>query len=234
MTEVLRADALTRVFAAPGGDVTAVRDVDLALSAGELVVVTGRSGSGKTTLLTMLGGLDRPTSGRVLLDGRDLADGDTGHVLGERIASIFQTSGLLPVLSAAENVEVPLRIRRTPVAEREQRVARALTAVGLAEHARQRPSELSGGQQQRVGIARALVMDPAVLIADEPTAQLDSETGAQIMDLIAGLVHERGTAAIVATHDPAMLTRADRVLDLHDGALRELGARALAARTGRH
>ncbi|MBS1896270.1 MULTISPECIES: ABC transporter ATP-binding protein [unclassified Microbacterium] len=234
MTEVLRADALTRVFAAPGGDVTAVRDVDLALSAGELVVVTGRSGSGKTTLLTMLGGLDRPTSGRVLLDGRDLADGDTGHVLGERIASIFQTSGLLPVLSAAENVEVPLRIRRTPVAEREQRVARALTAVGLAEHARQRPSELSGGQQQRVGIARALVMDPAVLIADEPTAQLDSETGAQIMDLIAGLVHERGTAAIVATHDPAMLTRADRVLDLHDGVLRELGARALAARTGRH
>ncbi|MBN9155986.1 ABC transporter ATP-binding protein [Microbacterium sp.] len=234
MTEVLRADALTRVFAAPGGDVTAVRDVDLALSAGELVVVTGRSGSGKTTLLTMLGGLDRPTSGRVLLDGRDLADGDTGHVLGERIASIFQTSGLLPVLSAAENVEVPLRIRRTPVTEREQRVARALTAVGLAEHARQRPSELSGGQQQRVGIARALVMDPAVLIADEPTAQLDSETGAQIMDLIAGLVHERGTAAIVATHDPAMLTRADRVLDLHDGVLRELGARALAARTGRH
>lgn len=234
MTEVLRADALTRVFAAPGGDVTAVRDVDLALSAGELVVVTGRSGSGKTTLLTMLGGLDRPTSGRVLLDGRDLVDGDTGHVLGERIASIFQTSGLLPVLSAAENVEVPLRIRRTPVAEREQRVARALTAVGLAEHARQRPSELSGGQQQRVGIARALVMDPAVLIADEPTAQLDSETGAQIMDLIAGLVHERGTAAIVATHDPAMLTRADRVLDLHDGVLRELGARALAARTGRH
>ena len=234
MTEVLRADALTRVFAAPGGDVTAVRDVDLALSAGELVVVTGRSGSGKTTLLTMLGGLDRPTSGRVLLDGRDLADGDTGHVLGERIASIFQTSGLLPVLSAAENVEVPLRIRRTPVTEREQRVARALTAVGLAEHARQRPSELSGGQQQRVGIARALVMDPAVLIADEPTAQLDSETGAQIMDLIAGLVHERGTAAIVATHDPAMLTRAVRVLDLHDGVLRELGARALAARTGRH
>nr|MBS1899499.1 ABC transporter ATP-binding protein [Actinomycetota bacterium] len=234
MTEVLRADALTRVFAAPGGDVTAVRDIDLALSAGELVVVTGRSGSGKTTLLTMLGGLDRPTSGRVLLDGRDLADGDTGHVLGERIASIFQTSGLLPVLSAAENVEVPLRIRRTPVAEREQRVARALTAVGLAEHARQRPSELSGGQQQRVGIARAVVMDPAVLIADEPTAQLDSETGAQIMDLIAGLVHERGTAAIVATHDPAMLTRADRVLDLHDGVLRELGARALAARTGRH
>ena len=234
MSDVLRAEGVTRVFPAPGGDVTAVRDADLAVAAGELVVVTGRSGSGKTTLLTMLGGLDRPTTGRVLLDGRDLADGDTSHVLGERIASILQTSGLLAVLTAAENVEAPLRIRRTPVAEREERVTRALEAVGLAEHARQRPAELSGGQQQRVGIARALVMDPAVLIADEPTAQLDSETGAQIMDLIAGLVHERGTAAIVATHDAAMLTRADRVLELHDGVLHELGPRALAAKTGRN
>ncbi|MBS1672379.1 MAG: ABC transporter ATP-binding protein [Actinobacteria bacterium] len=234
MSVVLRAEGVTRVFPAPGGDVTAVREVDLAVSAGELVVITGRSGSGKTTLLTMLGGLDRPTSGRVLLDDRDLAAGDASHVLGERIASIFQTSGLLPVLSASENVEVPLRIRRTPVAEREQRVTRALEAVGLADHARQRPAELSGGQQQRVGIARALVMDPAVLIADEPTAQLDSETGAQIMDLIAGLVHTRGTAAIVATHDAAMLTRADRVLDLHDGVLHELGPRARAAKTGTH
>ena len=234
MSDVLRAEGVTRVFSAPGGDVTAVRDADLAVAAGELVVVTGRSGSGKTTLLTMLGGLDRPTAGRVLLDGRDLADGDTSHVLGERIASIFQTSGLLAVLTAAENVEVPLRIRRTPVAEREERVIRALEAVGLADHARQRPAELSGGQQQRVGIARALVMDPAVLIADEPTAQLDSETGAQIMDLIAGLVHERGTAAVVATHDAAMLTRADRVLELHDGVLHELGPRALAAKTGRN
>lgn len=232
MIEVLRAEGLTRVFAAPGGDVTAVREVDLTVSAGELVVITGRSGSGKTTLLTMLGGLDRPTRGRVLLDEHDISTGDASHLLGERIASIFQTAGLLPVLSAAENVEVPLRIRRTAVAEREQRVNRALEAVGLAEHARQRPAELSGGQQQRVGIARALVMDPAVLIADEPTAQLDSETGAQIMDLIAGLVHERGTAAVVATHDAAMLTRADRVLDLHDGVLHELGPRALAAKTG--
>ncbi|MDQ4212587.1 ABC transporter ATP-binding protein [Microbacterium capsulatum] len=233
MTAVLRAEGVTRVFPSPAGDVTAVRDADLAVSAGELVVVTGRSGSGKTTLLTMLGGLDRPTEGRVLLDDRDLSGGgDASGVLGERIASIFQTSGLLPVLSASENVEVPLRIRRVPVADREERVRRALDAVGLAEHARQRPAELSGGQQQRVGIARALVMDPAVLIADEPTAQLDSETGAQIMDLIAGLVHQRGTAAVVATHDAAMLTRADRVLELHDGVLHELGPRALAAKLG--
>lgn len=223
MTAVLRAEALSRVFRSAGGDVTAVRDADLAVEAGELVAVAGRSGAGKTTLLTMLGGLDTPTNGRVLVDGTDLADPstDVAALRGSRIASIFQTAGLIPVLSAAENVEVPLRIRRVNAAERDRRVAQALRDVGLEDHARQRPGELSGGQQQRVGIARALVMTPAILLADEPTAQLDSETGAQIMDLIAQLVHHRGTAAVVATHDAAMLARADRVLELHDGVLRE-------------
>jgi putative ABC transport system ATP-binding protein len=223
MTAVLRAESLSRVFRSAGGDVVAVREADLAVEAGELVAVAGRSGAGKTTLLTMLGGLDAPTEGRVLVDGMDLAAPSTDvHALrGSRIASIFQTAGLIPVLSAAENVEVPLRIRRVDPAERDRRVAQALRDVGLEEHARQRPGELSGGQQQRVGIARALVMAPGILLADEPTAQLDSETGAQIMDLIAQLVHHRGTAAVVATHDAAMLERADRVLELHDGVLRE-------------
>ena len=169
----------------------------------------------------MLGGLDRPTSGRVELDGVDLASlgGGVADVLGVRIASVFQSFGLIAVLSAAENVEVPLRIRRVPAAERRQRVAAALAAVGLADHAEQRPAELSGGQQQRVGLARALVGDPGVLLADEPTGQLDSETGATIMKLIAGFVHQRGMAAIVATHDPAMMAMADRVIELHDGRL---------------
>lgn len=218
----MRAEALSRVFPSAGGDVTAVREAELSIQAGELVVVAGRSGAGKTTLLTMLGGLDRPTSGRVLVDGADLADPatDVAALRGSRIASIFQTSGLISVLSAAENVEVPLRIRRVDPAERDRRVAEALRDVGLEDHARQRPGELSGGQQQRVGIARALVMAPGILLADEPTAQLDSETGAQIMNLIVRLVHERGTAAIVATHDQAVLERADRVLELHDGMLR--------------
>jgi putative ABC transport system ATP-binding protein len=221
MTAVLRAEGVTRIFKTPAGDVTAVAGVDLEVAAGELVVIRGRSGSGKTTLLTMLGGLDRPTSGRVELDGRDLAKfgGDLAGVLGARIASVFQSFGLIGVLSAAENVEVPLRIRRVAPAEREQRVAAALAAVGLTGHAAQRPGELSGGQQQRVGLARALVSDPGILLADEPTGQLDSETGATIMNLIAGFVHQRGMAAIVATHDPAMIARADRVLDLHDGRL---------------
>ena len=221
---MLRAEALTKIFPSPGGDVHAVRGIDLDVRAGELVVVKGRSGSGKTSLLMMLGALDTPTSGRVVIDGHDVTDPttDVADLLGHRVASIFQTSGLIPVLSAAENVEVPLRVRRTPPAERAERVAAALAAVGLADHAKQRPGELSGGQQQRVGIARALVMNPGLLLADEPTAQLDSETGEQIMDLIASLVHERGTAAIVATHDPAMMKRADRVLELHDGLLRDV------------
>ena len=222
MSAVLRAEGLSRTFASAGGDVVAVREAELAVEPGELVVIAGRSGAGKTTLLTMLGGLDRPTAGRVLVDGVDLADPktDVAALRGSRIASIFQTAGLIPVLSAAENVEVPLRIRRTEPAERDRRVADALRDVGLEDHARQRPGELSGGQQQRVGIARALVMSPGILLADEPTSQLDSETGGQIMELIARLVHDRGTAAVVATHDAAMFARADRVLELHDGVLR--------------
>jgi len=221
MTAVLRAVGVTRVFPGPAGDVTAVGGVDLEVNAGELVVIRGRSGSGKTTLLTMLGGLDRPTTGRIELDGVDLASLGAGvaDVLGVRIASVFQSFGLIGVLSAAENVEVPLRIRKVPPAERQQRVAGALAAVGLSDHLNQRPAELSGGQQQRVGLARALVGDPGILLADEPTGQLDSETGATIMKLIAGFVHQRGMAAIVATHDPAMVAMADRVIELHDGRL---------------
>jgi putative ABC transport system ATP-binding protein len=209
------------VFRSAAGDVSAVRDVDLEVGEGELVVIRGRSGSGKTTLLTMLGGLDTPTSGRVELDGADLASlrGGVADVLGVRIASVFQSFGLIAVLSAAENVEVPLRIRKVPPTERRQRVAAALAAVGLEGHSEQRPAELSGGQQQRVGLARALVGDPGILLADEPTGQLDSETGATIMKLIAGFVHQRGMAAIVATHDPAMMAMADRVIELHDGRL---------------
>ncbi len=217
---VLQAIGLTRVYRTPAGDVHAVRGVDLEVGAGELVAIRGRSGAGKSTLLTMLGGLDQPSAGRVEVDGTDLYGPEGAAMLGTRVASVFQGFGLVPILSAAENVEMPLRIRRADPGERARRVSEALTAVGLADHTAQRPAELSGGQQQRVAIARALVADPAVLLADEPTGQLDSETGAQIMTLIARLVHERGTAAVVATHDPAMLARADRVLELHDGRLR--------------
>ncbi|GAA4731830.1 ABC transporter ATP-binding protein [Isoptericola chiayiensis] len=223
-TTVLRCTDVTRTFGRGTGEVHALRGVSLAVAAGELVVVRGPSGSGKTTLLNVLGGLDVPTSGRVRLGERELTTADPDEVLAARrdeVGYVFQSFGLVPVLSAAENVEVPLRLRRTPAGERAARVAEALDRVGLAGHADQRPDELSGGQQQRVGIARALVARPRVLLADEPTGQLDSATGRRVMDLLRELVHDDGVAAVVTTHDPELVARADRVLDLHDGLLRD-------------
>lgn len=222
MAPILTASGVSRVFGSGSTEVHAVTDVSLSLELGELVLLRGPSGSGKTTLLNLLGGLDRPTAGTVALDGVELSTASEDQLAGIRrrdIGFVFQSFALLPVLSAAENVEVPLRIIRTPAQEREERVRTLLEAVGLAEHANQRPYELSGGQQQRVGIARALANRPRVLIADEPTGQLDSGTATQMMALIAALVHEQGVAAIVSTHDPRMAEYADRVLQLHDGKL---------------
>ncbi len=220
---LLAAERVSRVFTTGAGDVHALTDVSLEVTKGELVVVRGPSGSGKTTLLNLLGGLDRPTSGRVLLgDGRELSalpEKEVLEVRRTRIGYVFQSFGLIPVLSAAENVEIPLRLLELDPAERESRVAAALELVGLSGHVRQRPYELSGGQQQRITIARALAGDPEILIADEPTGQLDSATAATIMELIQELTHARGLAAVVSTHDPVLMQRADRVVELHDGAL---------------
>lgn len=218
---LLTAESVSRVFTTGAGDVHALTDVSMEVPRGQLVVVRGPSGSGKTTLLNLLGGLDRPTSGRVLLgDGRELSalpEKDVLEVRRTRIGYVFQSFGLIPVLSAAENVEIPLRLLETDPAEREERVAAALELVGLSDHVRQRPYELSGGQQQRVGIARALVAEPEVLIADEPTGQLDSRTAATIMELLQELTRARGLAAVVSTHDPVLIQRADHVLTLRDG-----------------
>jgi putative ABC transport system ATP-binding protein len=219
----LRAESVTRVFETRGEAVHAVQDVSLEVRPGELLVVTGPSGAGKTTLLNLLGGLDRPTSGRVLLGDDELSalgEDALAAVRRDRLGYVFQSFGLIPVLSAAENVEVPLRLQRMPAAERNARVAESLELVGLAGHAAQRPYELSGGQQQRVGIARALAARPQLLLADEPTGQLDSGTAATVMDLIGELVHARGVAAVVTTHDAALVRRADRVLELHDGRVK--------------
>ena len=203
--------------------VAALAGIDIEVHAGELTVVTGPSGSGKTTLLNLLGGLDRPTSGTVVLDdGRVLSALPEAEALAarrQRVGYVFQTFGLIPVLSAAENVEVPLRLARVDPAERAARVEAILDRVGLSRHSRQRPHELSGGQQQRVGVARALVGEPDILIADEPTGQLDSDTAATIMDLIVELTRERGLASVVSTHDPLLIQRADRVVRLLDGAI---------------
>jgi putative ABC transport system ATP-binding protein len=215
----------------PSGDsvVHALRGIDLRVARGQLVAVRGRSGSGKTTLLNLLGGLDRPTSGRVVVDGLEISSlGERQLVEARRrvVAFIFQAFGLVPILSAAENVEVPLRLVSTPGRERDERVAELLDLVGLGERARHRPHELSGGEQQRVAIARALANRPRLLLADEPTGQLDSETGHRIMALLRNVVRREGITAIVATHDPMMLDVADRVLELRDGHLVEPGAAA--------
>lgn len=214
---------LHRTFGSGANEVHALVGVDIDVFSGRLTVVTGPSGSGKTTLLNLLGGLDRPTSGQVLLDSTTVLSGlDEDELLATRrtrIGYVFQGFGLIPVLSAAENVEVPLRLNRTDPTERDARVAAILERVGLARHARQRPQELSGGQQQRVGVARALVAEPDILIADEPTGQLDSDTAASVMDLIVELTHERGLASVISTHDPLLIAKADAVVRLLDGAV---------------
>jgi ABC-type antimicrobial peptide transport system, ATPase component len=219
---VLEATGLARTFGTGESAVHAVADVDLAVAAGELVVVRGRSGAGKTTLLELLGGLQRPDAGSVLLSGEDLAGLDPDRLAALRsreLGTVVQSFDLIPVLSAAENVEVPLRIARVAPADRDARVAELLGLVGLGTHAAQRPAELSGGQQQRVAIARALAARPRLLLADEPTGQLDSETAASVMGLLRELVDATGLAAVVTTHDPRVAAFADRVLEMHDGRL---------------
>ncbi|WP_030422539.1 ABC transporter ATP-binding protein [Streptomyces sp. NRRL F-5065] len=204
--------------------VHALRGVSFEVPHGELVALKGRSGSGKTTLLNIVGGLDAPDAGRVEVDGADLARLDEDGLLAlrrDRVGFVFQSFGLLPVLTAAENVGVPMRLRRTPPREREERVALLLSLVGLADHAAQPPGELSGGQQQRVAVARALANEPALLIADEPTGQLDAETGRAVMELLRAVVRSEGLTALVATHDATLLGLADRVLELRDGTITE-------------
>ena len=211
---------LSRTYGSGPSTVHALREVSFDVAPGEMVAVVGRSGSGKTTLLNLLGGLDRPDSGTVRVDGTEvttLDDDELSRLRRETVSYIFQTFGLMPPLTAAENVGVPLRLRRTPVPEREERVALLLDLVGLREHAEQRPAELSGGQQQRVAIARALAGSPRLLIADEPTGQLDAETGLAVMALLRAVVESEGLTAVVATHDPVMRSLADRVLTIADG-----------------
>ncbi|MFI0484026.1 ABC transporter ATP-binding protein [Actinomadura sp. 9N215] len=217
-------EALTRTFRTGDVEVQALRGASFTVAAGELVAIKGRSGSGKTTLLNLIGGLETPDGGAVRVNGGDVGALGEDELLALRrdhIGYIFQSHGLIPVLSAAENVEIPLRLVRTPPAERDERVRVLLGLVGLADHAAQRPYELSGGQRQRVAIARALANRPRLLLADEPTGQLDSETASAIMPLLRAVVSSEGVTVIVATHDEALLAEADRVLNLEDGITTE-------------
>ncbi len=221
-TPVLEASALSKTFSTGGGDIHAVQEVDLRVDAGSFAVVMGRSGSGKTTLLNLLGGLDRPTAGEVRIHGNDLSglsDGGLAVIRREEIGFIFQAFGLLPMLSAVENVELPMRLTREDPTERRDRARILLDVVGLADRADHRPAELSGGEQQRVAIARALANEPRLILADEPTGQLDSRTGAEIVRVLAELVESHGVAAFIATHDPTPRSHADHVYRLLDGRL---------------
>ncbi|MFJ3824184.1 ABC transporter ATP-binding protein [Streptomyces nodosus] len=221
---MVRVEKVHKSYGRGPAAVRALRGVSLDIPRGELVALKGRSGSGKTTLLNIVGGLDAPDQGRVTVDGMDLSElGEDGLLAlrRDRIGFVFQSFGLIPILTAAENVGVPMRMRRAGVREREERVELLLSLVGLADHAAQRPGELSGGQQQRVAIARALANNPSLLIADEPTGQLDAETGHAVMELLRAVVRSEQVTALVATHDATLLDLADRVLELRDGEIRD-------------
>jgi putative ABC transport system ATP-binding protein len=215
-------EGLSRTYSSGAAEVRALQDVSFSVPAGALVALVGRSGSGKTTLLNCIGGLDQPTSGRVVVNGIEVTALDERartELRRDELAFVFQNFGLIPMLSAAENVGLPLRLRGIRPAAREERVAHLLELVGLSDHAPQRPSELSGGQQQRVAIARALANSPRLLIADEPTGQLDADTGATVMELLRSVVRSEGMTAIVSTHDPSVQALADQTLRLADGML---------------
>ena len=219
-TKIVRVEEVTRTYGSGPNAVRALRGVSFTVTRGELVALRGRSGSGKTTLLSIIGGLERPTSGRVEVDGQEVTamspDG-LARMLRESVAFIFQSFGLLPVLSAAENVGLPMRLARLDPAARECRAQVLLDLVGLGGHAAQRPYELSGGEQQRVAIARALANNPKLLLADEPTGNLDTATSATMHELFFEINRTRGTTIVVVTHNASFAERMPRVVHLRDG-----------------
>ena len=224
-------DGINRIFQLGDSQVHALRDVSLRIEAGEYVAVMGPSGSGKSTLLNLLGLLDRPNAGHYLLEGRDvttLSADEQAAVRSARIGFVFQSFHLVPRLTAAENVALPLMLAGIPPQERTSRVTQALKDFGLEPRAHHRPEELSGGQRQRVAIARATIMRPAMLLADEPTGNLDRATGHEVTALLEAL-NAAGTTLIVVTHDPAMGARARRRILMEDGAIRQDQRAAAAA-----
>ena len=213
---------LWRTYLLGSEEINALRGVNFNVMPGQFIAVVGRSGSGKTTLLNILAGLDKPTSGKVLFQDRDVADmseHDLTELRRHQIGFVFQSFGLLPLLSALENVELPLRIAGVRTREREERTRDALEIVGLWNRAKHRPYELSGGEQQRVAIARAIVNEPPLILADEPTGELDSNNARSIFGLFKEMVQNRGISVVSATHDSTLLEMADEVKEIRDGQL---------------
>ena len=220
MDTVVRTVGLTKRYKMGDTYVEALRGVDLTLVRGEFVALVGPSGSGKSTVLNLVGGLDQPTDGEVWIDGTQLGASDERTLTQHRrqnVGFVFQSFNLLPRLTAEENVAIPLMFTGVPEKERRERARALLVRVGLEERLTHRPTQLSGGEQQRVAIARALIGQPVLLLADEPTGNLDTATGAEIMTLIKGLNQERGLTVLLVSHDPEVASFADRVVKLRDG-----------------
>ena len=223
MPALIELSGIERVFHLGDSEVHALRHLDLSIAPGEYVAIMGPSGSGKSTMLNLLGLLDRPNAGTYHLEGRDvttLSLDEQARVRSERIGFVFQSFHLVPRLTAAENIALPMTLAGIPPAERDRRVQQALKDYGLTERATHRPNELSGGQRQRVAIARATIMQPAMILADEPTGNLDRATGEEVMRLLEEL-NGRGVTLIVVTHDTTLGARAHRQLRMEDGELRQ-------------
>jgi len=219
---VVRVEGVTKEYAMGRTVVKALRGVSLEIARGEFLCIAGPSGSGKTTLLNLIGCLDKPTSGRIIIEGQDvskLSPKELAWVRRRRLGFVFQTFNLVPVLTAYENIELPLLLLGVGAAERRRRVYALLEALGISELAHHRPDEMSGGQQQRVSIARALITEPALVLADEPTANLDSETGKAIIELMHELNKTHGTTFVFSTHDPKVMARASRLIHIRDGII---------------
>ncbi len=220
--DVIVTQGVTKVYAADGIPVNALAGIDLTIRSGEFTALMGPSGSGKTTFLNIISGLDAPTKGKVWLSGRVLSD-ISGNELSDfprdNIGFIFQAYNLIPVLTVEENVEYIMLLQRVPKAERHERVTAMLEAVGLQGFADRNPTQLSGGQQQRVAIARAMVSEPAIILADEPTANLDSKTGAELLAMMNSLNLETGVTFVFSTHDPMVMESARRLITLRDGQI---------------
>lgn len=227
---LIRVENVSKKYFLGSEEVWALRNVSLVVEAGVFMAIAGPSGSGKTTLLNLIGCIDTPTSGKLTIDGHDTAGRSSdqlSEVRARTIGFVFQTFNLLPVLSAEENVEYPLLQMRTIKShERRQRVAKYLSVVGLTQFARHRPNQLSGGQRQRVAIARALATHPKVILADEPTANLDHHTGAGILELMKSINRSYGTTFVFSTHDKKVIAKADRLVRIEDGRIWTLGVRS--------
>jgi putative ABC transport system ATP-binding protein len=220
---VIEAKNLTKVYKMGDVEVHALRGLSMKIDEGEIVAIMGPSGSGKSTLMNIIGCLDRPTAGEYYLDGTlvsDLKDDDLATIRNQKVGFVFQSFNLLPRASALANVELPMRYARE-INGRKERARQALESVGLGDRVTHRPNELSGGQQQRVAIARALVNEPAIILADEPTGNLDSKSGIEIMELLLNLNKERGTTLIIVTHDSDVAAQTQRVIQIRDGVVEE-------------